>query len=182
MLDNIRTWQGRITLILNTIRLRLMVYRRVKFSGLQNIHRTTQIYGRLKGVVKLGKRTSTCRNASLVAVGGELIIGNHSCFSENCAVVCHEKITIGSNCMFGPNSCVYDHDHIFDYNGIQNGHKTSPIIIGDSCWIGANVVILRGSHIGEGCVIGAGTVVKGEIPPHSIVISDRSLIIKPIIP
>ena len=67
----------------------------------------------------------------------------------------------------------------------SNGQLTDdeygkPITIEDNCWIGANATILRGTHIGEGCVIGAGTVVKGEIPPHSIVTSNREMVIKPI--
>jgi len=40
--------------------------------------------------------------------------------------------------------------------------------IGDSVWIGARVTILGGSHVGEGSVIGAGSVVDGEIPPFVI--------------
>ena len=180
MLDNIWKWQSRLALILKTIRLRVMFYRCVEFSGFQNIHHTTQIYGRKNGSVKLGKRISSCRNTALVAVGGKLTVGDYTSFSENCAVVCHEKIVIGSNCMFGPNSCIYDHDHIFNYNGLQAGHNTSPIVIGDKCWIGANVVILRGTRIGECCIIGAGTVVKGDIPSHSLVVSERSMKIKPL--
>ena len=47
------------------------------------------------------------------------------------------------------------------------------MIIGDNVWIGANTVILRGSIIDNGCVIGAGSVIKGEYPPDSVVIQKR---------
>jgi len=40
--------------------------------------------------------------------------------------------------------------------------------IGEDVWIGANVVILPGSRIGSGCVIGAGAVVKGELPADQV--------------
>ena len=180
MVDSIMKWQRRIALVFNTLRMRIQFYKNIDFEGFQNIHHTTQIYGRMHGRVFLGKCVSTCRNTALVSVGGNLTIGDYASFSENCAVVCHERIEIGSYCTFGPNSCIYDHDHKFNYQGLQSGFNTSPIYIGNKCWIGANVVILRGTKIGDGCVIGAGTVIKGTIPPHSLVIADRSIIVKPI--
>lgn len=70
---------------------------------------------------------------------------------------------------------IYDHDHKFNANGIQSDFNYGSVIIDNGCWIAANVTILRNTHIGEGCVIGAGTVVKGEIPPHSLVTNDRGI-------
>lgn len=54
------------------------------------------------------------------------------------------------------------------------------MVIGNGTWVGANVTILKGTVIGEKCVIGAGTVVSGMIPPHSIAKSGRELEIVPI--
>ncbi len=182
MYDLILKWKSRFLLIFNTVHLRLISYRNIKFSGVQNICHSTQIYGRRKGVVILGKRIRTDRQATLVAVGGKLLIGDYCFFNEATRVVCRDSISIGARCLFGPNVCVYDHDHIFGYDGIKDGYKTDPIIIEKNCWIGANVTILRGTHIGEGCVIGAGTVVKGEIPAHSLVKTNRTPVIEPIEP
>ena len=102
--------------------------------------------------------------------------------NRNCSFVCQKAITIGANCSFGPNVVVYDHDHRFGINGIEKGYKTTPVIIEANCWIGAGAIILRGTHIGEGSVIGAGTVVQGVIPPHSLVtpLGGRTLSIVPI--
>lgn len=82
--------------------------------------------------------------------------------------------------MFGPGVTIYDHDHKFSVEGVKTDLNYGSVIIDDGCWIAANVVILRNTHIGEGCVIGAGTVVKGQIPPHSLVTSDRKLNIIPL--
>lgn len=178
--DEIRKLEYGTSYIISSFRLRLFFYRNIHCSGLEKVHHSTQIYGRQNGTVFLGKRVSTCRNCCLVSVGGKLSVGDYSSFSENCMVVCHERVAIGRHCLFGPNTCIYDHDHRFGLEGIKGGYKTSPIIIEDNCWIGANVTILRGTHIGEGCVIGAGTVVKGEIPAHSLVTSNRKLNIQSI--
>ena len=59
-----------------------------------------------------------------------------------------------------------------------SGFLTSPIIIEDNVWIGSNCTILKGSHIGTGSVIAAGTVIKGKIPPNSIVFNGNKNIIR----
>lgn len=108
-------------------------------------------------------------------------IGSNVGFNRNCIVICRERITIGEKCVFGPNVVIYDHDHLFNTDGIKsNEYKSSPILIEPGCWIGANAIILRGATIGEGSVIGAGTVVRGNIPPHSLVTNDRTMRIRPI--
>lgn len=121
---------------------------------------------------------------SYIAVvnGGSVSIGDRVNINRNTILVCHDSVTIGDCCSFGPNVMLYDHDHKFGVNGMEKGYKTAPVIIEKNCWIGAGVIILRGTHIGEGCVIGAGTVVKGNIPAHSLVKSEgnRSLLIEPI--
>ena len=42
------------------------------------------------------------------------------------------------------------------------------IVIGDDVWLGANVVVLDGAVIGQGCVVAAGSVVRGELEPYSV--------------
>lgn len=101
---------------------------------------------------------------------GNLTIGNNLGMSNGCVITCYEKISIGSNVMFGPNVLIYDQDH--DYKTTEGikalKYKTAPIKIGDNVWIGANSIILRGSTIGNNCVIAAGSIVKGEIPENSL--------------
>lgn len=133
------------------------------------------------GNVVLGKHFTIKKSAYFAAVGGgKLIIGNDVYFNNNCMVVARDSITIRNHCSFGPNVIIYDHDHNFGKNGIEPGYQTSPIIIDSNCWIGGNVTILRGTHIGEGCIIGAGSVIKGEIPPYSVVFSNREITIRSI--
>ena len=178
--DKMIKWRQRFSILTSSVRPRIMFYKNVEFSGLISIHHTVKLYGRSGGTVALGDRVFADRQCAIVAVGGKLTIGDHTFINSNCTIVSHERIAIGSNCMFGPNVCVYDHDHKFGFEGVSNDYNTSEVTIGNNCWIGANTVILRGTHIGDNSVIGAGTVVKGDIPPHSIVYSARKLTISPI--
>ena len=51
----------------------------------------------------------------------------------------------------------------------EQGVSTTPVVIDDDVWIGANAVILPGVHIGNHCVVAAGAVVTKDVPPHSLV-------------
>ena len=153
----------------------------VKTSGWHYVRPGTEIIMRNGGVLSIGGKVATQYRVTFSVIGGNLSIDNNTSFNRNNILVCREKIQIGSRCSFGPNVVVYDHDHAFNSEQVSGNHfKTSEIVIEDNCWIGANVTILRGTHIGKGSVIGAGSVVKGNIPPHSLVKMSRELNIEKI--
>ena len=54
----------------------------------------------------------------------------------------------------------------------------TPVVIGNDVWIGANVVIMRGTTIGDQAVIGAGSIVKGNVPAGKVFYQKRETIIK----
>ena len=166
--------------VIRTVIVKCIHMRTITIKGFVNLCHDTKIKITENGKVYFGENLTTFNNVHLSAVGGKLEIGDNVFFNRNCIVVCREGIKIGDGCVCGPNVCIYDHDHQFGYEGIGSDYKTSQVSIGDNCWIGANSVILRGTHIGDHSVIGAGTVVKGDIPPHSIVYSSRELVIHPI--
>ncbi len=107
---------------------------------------------------------------------GYVQIGNNCFFNNNCSINCLEKISIGDDCIFGENVHIYDHNHIYIDQNIpinSQGFKCREVKIGSNCWIGTNVVILRGVTVGDHCVIGAGCVVYKDIPSNSIVINQQ---------
>ncbi len=110
-----------------------------------------------------------------VRSGGRLEIGSNVRMNYNCMVVCHREITIGRGTELGPNVLIYDHDHDFRHPaGFKSKHfKTSPVHIGENVWLGANVVILRGTTIGDNCVVGAGSVLSGNYPANSVIVQKR---------
>ncbi|MGB0879309.1 MAG: acyltransferase [Polaribacter sp.] len=89
------------------------------------------------------------------------------------------EIEIKSKVMFGPNVTIIGGDHDSTQVGrfminISNKEKTiqtpTPILIETDTWIGANSIILKGVILGEGCIIGAGSLVTRNVAPYSIVI------------
>ena len=114
-----------------------------------------------------------------VRKGAELFIGSGVRINYNFMLFCQTGISIGEGTEFGPNVCVYDHDHDYRSGLKKELFLKAPVSIGKNCWIGADVVILRGTVIGDNCVIGAGTIVKGSIPANSVVYQKRETVIVP---
>lgn len=122
-----------------------------------------------------------CENNHITCLDeGSVDIGSNVFFNRNCTIVARCHITIGDHTLFGPSVMIYDHDHSFDFNQVYNTFNVAPVIIDNDCWIGAGTIILRGTHIGAHSIIGAGSIIKGIIPPHSIVKSDTNVIIEEI--
>ena len=83
-----------------------------------------------------------------------------------------KHISIGDGTIFGSNCHIYDHNHKFrnDNEPIKSqGYSLGETTIGKHCWIGTNVVILKGVHIGDNVTIGAGAVVREDVPDGQII-------------
>lgn len=111
---------------------------------------------------------------------GVLTIGDGAKMNCDCFIICHERIEIGAGTEFGPSVYLYDHDHDYKVGLKKEQYKCAPIIIGKNCWIGANTVILRGTEIGDDCVVGAGCVLNGKYKANSLIVQKRETIVKPI--
>ncbi|RKJ39585.1 sugar O-acetyltransferase [Acutalibacter sp. 1XD8-33] len=87
------------------------------------------------------------------------------------------EVTIGENCNFGPNVTIVTPVHPMIASERRamrtaEGEKkllcyAKPVHIGSDCWFGANVTVCPGVTVGDGCVIGAGSVVTRDIPSNS---------------
>lgn len=101
-------------------------------------------------------------------------IGRHCFINFNLTIQDDAPVLIGDHCNFGPNVTVVTPLHpmiaeerrsVLCEDGIERGLcYAKPVMIGNDCWVGANVVICPGVEIGDKCVIGAGSVVTRSIP------------------
>ena len=105
---------------------------------------------------------------------------------EQFLIVC--EIHIGDNVMIGPNVTLATPMHPFlpeernsrkrEDGSFYNLEQAKPITIKDNCWLASNVVVCGGVTIGEGCVIGAGSVVTRDIPPYSLAAGNPCRVIR----
>ena len=105
-----------------------------------------------------------------VRFGEGLTIGHGS--GSGADSVIPSEVVIGDHVMMGPQVMMFTANHRTDRLDIPMGHQgwtaTEKIIIGNDVWIGARVILLPGVHIGNGCVIGAGSVVTKDVPDYEI--------------
>ena len=107
----------------------------------------------------------------MIAKDATISIGENCFFNNDCSLNALKSITIGDGSIFGENVKIYDHNHRFRNLNIpikQQGYSIGEVHIGNNCWIGSNVVILKGADIGDNCVIGAGCVLSHVVPEGSI--------------
>ena len=97
-----------------------------------------------------------------------------------CTISAAESIVIEDYVVLSAFSTVVDSDHTFvsgEPSVLRGPLATSPIRIGRGTWIGERVAVLRGSDIGERCIIGANSVVRGRIPDNSIAVGAPARIV-----
>lgn len=102
-----------------------------------------------KGAVcEIGSGVYLSRGCLLqVNEGARLSVASGVFFNENVRVVVQESVEIGEDTLFGPNACVYDHDHEFDADGVHADLNSAPTFIGERCWIGANALVTKGASV-----------------------------------
>ena len=92
------------------------------------------------------------------------------------------NVTIGNNVLIGSGCLITDTDaHPIDWRERRLSNNTkavAPVVIGDDVFIGARSIILKGVHIGNRSVIGAGSVVTKDIPADSIAAGNPAVIVK----
>lgn len=107
-------------------------------------------------------------------------LGDNSGIGVNALIA--SGVTIGKDVMMGPECMIFTANHGMEHNGTamwrQPHEEMKPVVIGDDVWIGARVTILPGVHIGDGCVIGAGSVVTKNVEPYSIVGGNPARVIR----
>ncbi len=114
--------------------------------------------------------------------GGTLKCGENFAISGTTSIVCSDNITIGNNVQFSWDTLVMDSDahFILDKDGSET-NNTRPITIGNKVWIAAKTTILKGTTIGDNCVVGAASVLNKEyIGDNSIIAGSPARIIKEI--
>lgn len=123
------------------------------------------------------------RTIILTRIPGAIIeIGNNVGIS-GATIYARSKITIGDHTNIGGNVKILDNDfHPVDPQARINDDKeqigTAPIQIGKNCFIGCNVLILKGSKIGDNCVVGAGAVVSGSFEDNCVIAGNPARIIR----
>jgi acetyltransferase-like isoleucine patch superfamily enzyme len=98
--------------------------------------------------------------------GAEVEIGADSMFNAGVSIRAVRRVSIGARCLLGALALVRDE---------ENG-RVAEVVIADDVWIGHGAIVCPGVSIGRGSVVGAGAVVRGDVPASSIAIGNPATI------
>ncbi|MEN6313839.1 MAG: sugar O-acetyltransferase [Clostridiaceae bacterium] len=113
--------------------------------------------------------------------GKNIEVGDYFFANFNCIILDVGKVTIGNNVQFAPNVSIYTAGHPIHPDSRNSGYEYGiGITIGDNVWLGGNVVVNPGVHIGNNAVIGSGSVVIGDIPDNVIAAGNPCRVIREI--
>lgn len=101
-------------------------------------------------------------------------------FGHHCTIGVKASLSIGDDCLIAEMVSIRDHDHATSRTDIPmrlQGASTAPVVIERDVWLGARVVVVKGVHIGQGAIVGAGAVVTKDVPPYAIAVGVPARII-----
>ncbi|QHC56859.1 sugar O-acetyltransferase [Rathayibacter tanaceti] len=109
--------------------------------------------------------------------GRNITLGKRVFINSGCRFQDQGGITIGDDCLLGHNTVIATLQH-----GLAPARRAdllpSPVVLGRSVWLGANVTILPGVVIGDNAVIGAGSVVTRDVPANAIAVGSPARVVR----
>jgi len=123
-----------------------------------------------------------------------IVIGSRTHIGGGTVVAAASKIEIGDDVLVAFDAVIVDHSsHSLEFRERQHdvrdwihGKKDwspvaiAPVKVSDKAWIGMRAIVLKGVTIGEGAVVGAGSVVTKDVPPWTIVAGNPARVIRPL--
>ncbi|MQA12919.1 MAG: acyltransferase [Pseudonocardiaceae bacterium] len=134
-------------------------------------------YGRLE----IGRWVHIGDGNSIRCHEGSLRIGDKVVFGRDNTVNCYLDVEIGTATLVADSVYVVDFDHRTEDVHLpikDQGIVKSPVRIGPGSWVGAKVTVLRGTRAGRGCVLGAASVVRGEIPDNAVAVGSPARVVR----
>lgn len=127
----------------------------------------------------LGDGTSLRAHEGSVRLGPKVVLGSFD------VVNAFLDVEVGEGCLFGDWVYVCDFDHVFERVDVpirKQGIVKSPVRIGEDVWVGEKATILRGADIGAGTVVGSQALVRGTVPPFSVVVGSPARVVRSRLP
>lgn len=177
----------------------IILSRRMVLDAKAVIHSTASVHNirEQRQAIRVGAHTHLKGELLTFAHGGEISIGEYCYVGEQSHIWSAARISIGDRVLISHNVNIFDslthpispaERHRHYQHIITCGHPAqvdlgeAPIRIGNDAWIGCLAIVLRGVTIGEGAVVGAGSVVSEDVPPFSIVAGNPARVVRELKP
>jgi acetyltransferase-like isoleucine patch superfamily enzyme len=146
------------------------------------IHGTNIRIGKSPHIITARDRRVTLTSWQYGEHEGRIDIGDYCLLCPGVRVdsACH--VQIGSNTMLASSAYITDADWHDIYDRSQPIGRCAPVILGENVWIGDSAIVCKGVTVGENSVIGAGSVVAGDIPANVIAAGNPARVIRELDP
>jgi acetyltransferase-like isoleucine patch superfamily enzyme len=147
--------------------------------------------------IEIGENTQIAGILLIFPYGGDIKIGRNCYIGDHSRIWSGEEVVIGNDVFISHNVNVMDtnshetdaYERALSYQKLfKNGYQkskgkveTAKVKISDHVWIGFNSIILKGVTVGEGAIIGAGSVITKDVPSYTLVAGNPAKIIKQLI-
>lgn len=131
--------------------------------------------------VSIGSNSIIEASGSISEMGLGISIGDNTGIGSFCFIGGAGGVSIGNDVIMGQWVSFHPQNHNFNSLSLPirlQGVNSKGISVGNDCWVGAKVTFLDGANVGEGCVIAAGSVVRGIIPAYSVIAGVPAKVIK----
>jgi acetyltransferase-like isoleucine patch superfamily enzyme len=140
--------------------------------------------------IQIGSRTMIGPYVSLsagMAPGQDMVtnpvvrIGDRTLIGRGSHIVGHFSVDIGDDIQTGPYVYITDQNHVYTDPDVPIGKQWPadvPVSIGSGSWLGTGVIVLPGANIGRNVVVGAGSVVTGDLPDHCVAVGSPARVVK----
>lgn len=133
------------------------------------------------GHIFLAAGVVVCRFSVLEAAGGDISIGSNTTIGDYCSLYGQAGLSIGANVLVASGVRIVPSSHVFEDVSVPinaQGMVGKGVRIGDDTWIGTNVVVLDGVTIGQGAIVGAGSVVTRDVPEYGIAVGSPAKVVR----
>jgi acetyltransferase-like isoleucine patch superfamily enzyme len=158
---------------------------RWQLRGCTQVGPWTRVIGRVTivnhGTMVIGERVQICsqhaRSVFTTFAHGRLVIGDRSFINYGVDIAATGLVSIGADCLIGTHVSIIDNG----FHDVIDRHEVpapKPVVIGDNVWIGNRAIILPGVTIGEGAVVGAGSVVTRDVAARTVVAGNPARVVR----
>jgi acetyltransferase-like isoleucine patch superfamily enzyme len=155
-------------------------YPNVSMHWSARVDSSTQLRVTDGGRLMIGPGAFIACHCEIVVQGGVIAIGPRSFIGRGSTITAKESVRLGSDVLVAEYVTIRDQQHRIDsLEAVANaGYVTAPIVIGDDVWIGAKASVFLGSSIGDHAVIGAHSMVKGDVPAAAVAIGTPARVLR----
>lgn len=124
-----------------------------------------------RGTLSFGENVTLERGVVINTYGGDVRVGRDVHIGPYSVIYAHGGVEIGDDTLIAMQCCIAAANHNVPPIGItirSQPDVPAKVRIGRDVWLGAQVCVLAGVEIGDGCVVGAGSVVTASLPPGAI--------------